>query len=56
MLQGDSPEFNSSTWQPDDLRQHGTEPLEYLDKVAASVVIRLFWRLCHCRRADDGVR
>ena len=40
MMQGDHPGFESTTWQPDYLRQHATEQSEYLDKVAASDVIR----------------
>jgi SAM-dependent methyltransferase len=40
MLQGEVPGFESTTWQPEYLRHHATEQSEYLDKVAASDVIR----------------
>ena len=45
MLQGEVPGFESTTWQPDYLRQHATEQSEYLDKVTASDVI---WQVAEC--------
>jgi hypothetical protein len=45
MLQGEVPGFESTTWQPDYLRQHATEQSEYLDKVTANDVI---WQVAEC--------
>ena len=40
MSQGEIARVGSKTWQPEYLRQHATEQAKYLDKVAASDIVR----------------